>query len=91
MPTLAQLTQLANELYDKPISGSSSASEYANWDKEKVESMGFDTSSGYFVIWSGEEYDDRYAYGRNFASAGTYHNYGFSRRHSDTQAVCLAD
>ena len=90
MPTIAQLTALANELYDKPISGSGTATEYANWNKEKAESMGFDTSLGYFYVWSGKEDSENYAYNRSFASNGTSY-YGSGRGGSIGQTFCLAD
>ena len=90
MPTQAQLTALANELYDKPISGSSTAAEYANWNKDKAESMGFDTSSGWFSVWSGEEYSKSHTYRRYFYPTETLRGYD-NRNYSLRQAVCLAD
>ncbi len=89
MPTQAQLTALANELYDEPISGSDDSTEYANWDKKKAESMGFDTYKRWFSVWSGEEYSKGTAYIRYFGSTLT--NWTYNGRNNSEQAVCLAD
>ena len=93
MPTQAQITAIANELYDKPISGSLTTIEYANWNKDKADSMGFDTiTSNYFYIWSGEEIGENMVSGRYFHPTYTYYcererNGGAGYR----QAICLAD
>ena len=91
LPSQEQLTALANELYDAPISGSSTATEYANRDNDLAVSMGFITSpSSYFFVWSSEEYSKRYAYYRYFDSTYTSRNYD-PRDSSYGQAVCLGD
>ena len=91
LPSQEQLTALANELYDAPISGSSTATEYANRDNDLAVSMGFISSpSTAFWLWSSEEYSKGYAYSRDFYSSYTS-RYNGSRYHSDSQAVCLAE
>ncbi len=91
LPSQEQLTALANELYDAPISGSSTATEYANRDNDLAVSMGFITSpSNAFWLWSSEEYSKYSAYCRYFYSTRTYRPYD-SRYGSNSQAVCLAE
>ena len=91
LPSQEQLTALANELYDKPISGSSTATEYANRDNDLAVSMGFISSPGNtFWLWSSEEYSKDSAYYRLFGSTGTYRT-SYSRGYSSYQAVCLAE
>ncbi len=91
LPSQEQLTALANELYDAPISGATTSYEYANRDNDLAVSMGFISSpSDSLWLWSSEE-DSKYAaYGRHFYSTTTYwyHNY---RYYSHFQAVCLAE
>ena len=92
LPSQEQLTALANELYDAPISGSSTATEYANRDNDLAVSMGFITSpdSG-FWLWSSEEGSKYGAYGRLFDSTYTKRYKGTRYHSSDLQAVCLAE
>ena len=91
MPTQAQLTALANDLYDKPISGSSTANEYATRDNDLAISMGFITNtSDTFWIWSGEESSKDGGYHRGFYSNFTYRDSSY-RGDIGSQAVCLAD
>ena len=91
LPSQEQLTALANELYDAPISGAASSYEYANRDNDLAVSMGFITSpSSSFYLWSSEEHSERTAYKRNFSSKSTSRSY-YSRNNSDGQAVCLGD
>ena len=91
LPSHEQLTTLANELYDKPISGSSTAVESANRDNDLAVSMGFISSPGNaFLLWSSEENSKTNAYYRIFISTDTYRYYS-SRDYSGNQAVCLAE
>ena len=88
MPTQTQLTALANELYDKPISETGRTN--ATRDNEKAISMGFITSaSSPFFVWSGEEFGKYEAYNRVFYSTSTF-RYGV-RYEDDGHAVCLAE
>ena len=90
MPTMAQLAELASQLYvGNPTIG-------AKQDKDNIQ---FDSNSStakslgltpYFYLWSGEENSSRYAYGRNFYTtlSGWYNDY---RNDSRIQAVCLGE
>ena len=86
-----QLTALANELYDKPISGLYGTPEYANRDNDLAIEWNFISSSGdWFDLWSSEENSKNHAYGRYFSSTDTTRNYPL-RNTSYFQAVCLAE
>ena len=90
MPTMAQLGELASQLYvGNPSVGA----------KQDVYNLTFDTNSSTakslgltpsFYVWSGEEYNSANAYSRNFSSSGTawYNDY---RDDSNNVAVCLGD
>ena len=91
MPTMAQLGELASQLYvGNPSVGA----------KQDVYNLTFDTNSSTakslgltpsFYVWSGEENDSHYAYHRNFYSSYTgWNDYG-SRYGSIYVAVCLGD
>ena len=88
MPTQAQLTALAEEIYGTSINSSGQTSGLS-WNKDKLEEMGFDTS-GYVYVWSGEEYSSDTAYYRYFYSTGTIWR-SYARSDSTHQAVCLGD
>ena len=88
LPSQGQLDQLAEELYQdtsgKAFSG--------NRDDDKAVSMGFISSpDSTFYLWSSEENSKVTAYRRYFTTTCTRRNYGYSRDHSNTQAVCLAE
>ena len=89
MPTQAQLTVLAEEVYGTPIK-SSGFTYNLNWNKDKLDEMGFDTSSGSFFVWSRETYLSSSAFDRSFFPNRTRWstNYCNTINH---QAVCLAD
>ena len=91
LPSQEQLTVLANELYDAPISGATTATEYANRDNDLAVSMGFITSPGStFCVWSSEEISKDAAYTR--CSHPIYTSRGNNgRNNSKFQAVCLAE
>ncbi len=89
MPTQAQLTALAEEVYGTSINSSGYTYDL-NWDKDKLEEMGFDTSSGKFDVWAGKEYNEDIAYYRHFSKGLTLWNSGFCDV-SDRQAVCIGD
>ena len=90
MPTMAQLGELASQLYvGNPSVGA----------KQDVYNLTFDTNSStakslgltpYFYLWSGEEYNSNNAYYRNFYSSYTEWYYG-NRYDSISVAVCLGD
>ena len=90
LPSQEQLTALANELYDAPISGATTSYEYANRDNDLAVSMGFISSPGStFWLWSSEEYVKDFAYLRAFYSTYTYWSY--TGRGNGSPAVCLAE
>ena len=90
MPTMAQLGELASQLYvGNPSVGA----------KQNVYSLTFDTNSSTakslgltpsFYVWSGEEYRSGNAYYRLFHSSFTGCT-DYYRHHSGTVAVCLGD
>ena len=91
MPTMAQLGELASQLYvGNPSVGA----------KQNVYNLTFDTNSPTakslgltpsFYVWSGEERDSGYAYYRYFVSSRTeWDSYGV-RNGSGGVAVCLGD
>ena len=90
MPTQAQLTALAEEVYGTSIN--SSGATYANLNKDKLDEMGFDidTFSGSVRVWSGEEYSGSYAYSRGFYPTNTNWLDDY-RVYKARQAVCIAD
>ena len=90
MPTMAQLGELASQLYvGNPTIG-------AKQDKDNIQ---FDSNSStakalgltpIFRLWSGEESRSYYAYGRNFYT--TYSSWGnYDRNDSSKQAACLGE
>ena len=90
MPTMAQLGELASQLYvGNPSVGA----------KQDVYNLTFDTNSSTakslgltpsFYVWSGEETNSYYAYGRRFYSSSTVW-YDYYRYSSLSVAVCLGD
>ena len=90
MPTMAQLGELASQLYvGNPSVGA----------KQDVYNLTFDTNSStakslgltpYFYLWSGEENSSYTAYNRFFYT--TYSHWSYTHRNgSNGQAVCLGD
>ena len=90
MPTIAQLADIANYVYN--TSGISSNVYGLTLDTDKVAQLGFSIdSTGYFYVWS-EEYSYNGASARYFAPTYTYSTpYGRVRNLSNYQAVCLGD
>ena len=78
LPTDAELTTLANDLYNTTVSGGAGELFEATLDTDKASSYGIpltDIGGGYgnsFLLWSGQERDARVAHGRAFASVGTF-------------------
>ena len=90
MPTVAQLAELASQLYvgHPPIGA-----------KERKEGIQFDSNSStakslgltpWFALWSGEETSSSCAYTRLFYTTFSYWKY-INRYNGDRQAVCLVD
>ncbi len=90
MPTMAQLGELASQLYvGNPSIGAHENKEYIRFDSNSstAKSLGL---TPYFYLWSGEEHSSNYADGRIFDPTGSHWGNGH-RGDSDFQAVCLGD
>lgn len=91
MPTLTQLADIANYVYN--TSGIGAIKEVTNLtlDYDKVAELGFTASQGSaFYVWSENERTSFYTYIRTFAPTRTY-RVDYYRKYSNTQAVCLGD
>ena len=92
MPTLAQLAELASQLYvGNPSIGARDYKGNIQYDPNSPVSKALGLTP-YFYLWSGEEHNSSYhgAYVRNFYSTYSYlGNYG--RYDSYAQAVCLGE
>ena len=90
MPTMAQLGELASQMYV----GNPSIGAYENkfdiqYDPNSPVSKALGLPQA-FYLWSGKEHSSGYAYGRGFnATASDWTNY--HRYYSFFQAVCLGD
>ena len=88
MPTQAQLTALAEEVYGTSINSSNPTYDLS-WNEDKLKEMGFDTSD-FLYIWSDQESHNKYAYLRSCDA--TYTDWGiWDRRTGKRLAVCIAD
>ena len=90
MPTMAQLGELASQLYvGNPSLGAEENKYNIQFDSNSstAKSLGLTPS---FYLWSGEEYTSNYAYVRGFASSYTEWYY-VNRYDSNIVAVCLGD
>ena len=91
MPTMAQLADIANYVYN--TSGISGSHSGLTRDYDKVAELGFIASSGStFRVWSGdgEGYSSTNAYLRSFGPTDTGFHY-LIRSNSNRQAVCIGD
>ncbi len=90
MPTMAQLADLASQLYvGNPTIGAKEDKEHIQFDTNSstAKSLGLTPS---FYLWSGREYSSSYAYSRYFYT--TYSSWNANNRnYSYNQAVCLGD
>ena len=90
MPTMAQLGELASQLYvGNPTIGAKQDKDNIQFDSNSstAKSLGLTPS---FFLWSGEEYSSYGAYARSFCT--TYSKWiGNVRYGSGIQAVCLGD
>ena len=89
MPTMDDLGKLASQLYKgNPSIGAYQTVGSLQWDQDAATSLGF--ASFDFYLWSGQEYNSEFAYGRDFYS--TFSNYDYRIRNASIrQAVCLGD
>ena len=85
MPNKAQLTTLAEEMKDTFINSSGS------WDKDKLDEIGFETSSNFIYVWSSlQETRANRAYYSQFTPVSRGWLLGY-RVNSSPQAICLGD
>ena len=90
MPTLAQLGELASQLYvGNPTIGAKESKDNIQFDQNSstAKSLGL---TPYFFLWSGEEDSSGRAYNRAFYATGSYLGSNL-RNYSGTLAVCLGD
>ena len=92
MPTMAQLGELASQLYvGNPSIGAKEDKYNIQFDSNSstAKSLGL---TPYFYLWSGEESSSYRAYFRGFYSTGSYWSYvTHFRDSSNNQAVCLGE
>ena len=91
MPTMAQLAELASQLYvGNPTIGATEYKSNIQFDSNSstAKSLGLTPS---FYVWSGEEYDSYYAFDRIFGSSYTEWYHYARRDYSYYVAVCLGD
>ena len=90
MPTMAQLAELASQLYvGNPSIGAKENKSGIQYDPNSPVSKALGLTP-YFYLLSGEESSSNGAYGRDFIT--TRSNWGdYSRSYSRSQAVCLGD
>ena len=91
MPTMAQLAELASQLYvGNPSIGATEDKRYIQFDSNSstAKSLGL---TPYFCLWSGEEINYDYAYYRYFYTTRSYWNAMYRRYYSRHQAVCLGE
>ena len=98
MPTDAELTTLANDLYGETIGGGDGEEVPATMNTDKASSYGIpltDLGGGYsgFALWSGQETDARDAHAREFYSVRTIWGSNGGRDLSDPSlwAVCVGE
>ncbi len=91
MPTMAQLAEIANYVYNTSGIGAKENVASLTLDYNNVAELSFTLNlTSAFSVWSGEEYGSYIAYDRYFFSFNTRWN-NDSRGNSDPQAVCLVD
>ena len=91
MPTMAQLGELASQMYvGNPSIGAKEDKRNIQFDSNSstAKSLGL---TPYFYLWSGEEYSSGRAYYRLFTTTLSNWSYYGYRDGSDTQAVCIGE
>ena len=91
MPTMAQLGELASQLYvGNPTIGAKEDKRNIQFDfnSSTAKSLGL---TPYFDLWSGEEYDSTYAYIRTFRTTYTGWTTNGRGSYGGLVAVCLGD
>ena len=88
MPTMAQLGELASQMYvGNPSIGATEYKENIQYDPNSPVSKALGLTP-FFVLW-GEEISSSSAYCRVFGTKSSYRNY--NARHGGVQAVCIGD
>ncbi len=92
MPTMAQLAELASQMYvGNPSIGAKENKRDIQYDPNSPVSKALGlTPSPYFGLWSGEEYSSYGAYRRYFFTTSSGLDYP-SRYNSSNHAVCLGE
>ena len=88
MPTNAQLTELANYVYNTDSVASSGQTTELSLDANKVLSLGLSLNTSEFYFWSGSEFTEQLAYARGFKAVSTSRNYDY-RHYSSRLVVCI--
>ena len=90
MPTMAQLAELASQMYvGNPSIGAKEDKSNIQFDSNSSTAKALGLTPTFF-LWSDEEYGSSLAYYRGFFTTGSYWNFYF-RDSSDHVAVCLGD
>ena len=90
MPTMAQLGELASQMYvGNPSIGAKENKYDIQYDPNSSVSKALGLTP-YFYLWSGEEDSSGYAYGRDFDTTSSGWIY-YGRGISSLQAVCLGE
>ncbi len=89
LPTLAQLAELSNYIYDTTDIGAQTTKNDIKMDETKMLSLGFKLSSSKAVsVWANGEGTSKVAYRRGFYSTSA--NWGStSRNTANLQAICI--
>lgn len=89
LPTQAQLTEIANYVYNTNNITSDGTTENLTLDTEKVLSLGYKlTSSKSFNVWAGKEAAGHLAYLRYFNATKSYWHYG-NRGYENLFTMCV--
>ncbi len=91
MPTESQLTALANYVYNRADLTSSNTSGLTLDTTKASQFLSASPDSGWFYVWSAQEYNQFFAYYRYFSSTTTYWHDVNGRSNSSRLAVCLGD
>ena len=90
MPTMAQLGELASQMYvGNPSIGAKQEKSDIQYDSNSPVSKALGLTP-IFVLWSGEELRSDGTYCRVFGTTSSYWNYNF-RYHSSIPAVCIGE
>ena len=90
MPTMAQLGELASQMYvGNPSIGAEEGKDNIQFDSNSSTAKALGLTP-YFALWSGEEDGSSRGYYRDFYTAGSSWG-GYHRDGSTHQAVCLGD